>query len=265
MPTATWKAVVWNIAGNDAAWAHLRRLRPDVMLLNEARVPARLTGAYSSEGTIGRDGGKRPWSAAVVSRHPLSQISEARARNFRGIPKRSQFETSRPGAWYAALITIPGVGDVTVVSLYGLLDEISDSSVHRSLSEISPVFDDPRYGRLVLLGGDLNTATQWPRHSPYLARDRVVLDRIRAYGLVDCLAAKRPPGRVAGCRCAFGDECTHVRTRLDRRWPHIPYQTDYLFASNDLAERLLTCEAISSSTVHAISDHTPIVATFRLR
>jgi hypothetical protein len=32
-----------------------------------------------------------------------------------------------------------------VWSTVGLLDEFSDASVHRSLSELSPVFDDPRY------------------------------------------------------------------------------------------------------------------------
>jgi hypothetical protein len=54
-----------------------------------------------------------------------------------------------------------GTGDVTAISLYGLLDELSDASVHRSLSEVSPIFDDDRYNRLVLLGGDLNTWTGW--------------------------------------------------------------------------------------------------------
>ncbi len=36
-------------------------------------------------------------------------------------------------------------GYITAISLYGLLDEFSDASVHRSLSEVSPVFDDDRY------------------------------------------------------------------------------------------------------------------------
>jgi len=55
-----------------------------------------------------------------------------------------------------------------------------------------------------------------------------------------------------------------VRTRLDTRWPRIPYQTDYLFASRCLADRLVSCDAISTTEVHAISDHTPIIATFTM-
>jgi len=55
------------------------------------------------------------------------------------------------------------LGPVSAVALYGLMDELSDASVHRSLSELSPVLDDPKYNKQVILGGDLNTGTQWPK------------------------------------------------------------------------------------------------------
>ena len=96
----------------------------------------------------------------------------------------------------------------------------------------------------------------------HLARDRVVLERIRAYDLVDCLEEKRPPGPLEGCPCSFGEGCTHSRTRLDRRHPDIPYQMDYLYASPALAERLVSCEALAYSVWPSPSDHYPIVATF---
>jgi hypothetical protein len=35
------------------------------------------------------------------------------------------------------VVPVPGVGSVTCVSMYGLTDELSEASVHRSLSEIS--------------------------------------------------------------------------------------------------------------------------------
>ena len=62
------------------------------------------------------------------------------------------------------MVDVPDVGHVTCVSLYGLLEELSDASVHRSLSEISPIFSDPKYKNLVLVGGDLNTSTAWSDH-----------------------------------------------------------------------------------------------------
>jgi exonuclease III len=136
--------------------------------------------------------------------------------------------------------------------------------VHRSLSEVSPIFDDDRYSRLVLFGGDLNTWTGWNarRDARHLARDRVVLERIRAYGLVDCLERVRPSGRLKGCTCSLGEQCTHTWTRLDPRYPRTRYQMDYLFASTALAERLVHCKALSPTEWSRFSDHSPIVATF---
>ncbi len=178
--------------------------------------------------------------------------------------RKVPFGSSRPGSWAAAVVAVEGMGDVTAVSLYGLLDELSDASVHRSLSEVSPVFDDDRYDRLVLLGGDLNTWTGWNarREARHLARDRAVLERIRAYGLVDCLERVRPPGRLEGCTCSLGEDCAHTWTRIDPRHPRIRYQMDYLFASPALADRLVHCEALSPTEWSRFSDHSPIVATF---
>jgi endonuclease/exonuclease/phosphatase family metal-dependent hydrolase len=161
-------------------------------------------------------------------------------------------------------VDIPGVDRVTAVSLYGLMDELSDASVHRSLSELSAVLDDPAYRRRVLLGGDLNTGTAWPANEPFLARDLNLLQRFEALGLVDCLARMRPSGRLEGCTCTFGNGCTHTRTRRDPRWPEIPYQTDYLWASSTLAGRLVACRALADDDWFSISDHAPIVAEFDL-
>jgi hypothetical protein len=62
---------------------------------------------------------------------------------------------------------------VTFISLYGLLDDLADASVHRSLSDLDPVFTDSRYNEYIVLGGDLNISTQMPNawhvpaHSQY--------------------------------------------------------------------------------------------------
>jgi hypothetical protein len=100
----------------------------------------------------------------------MREIVDASAHRY-GRSIRIPFETSRPGSWTAAVVTIPEFGDVTVVSLYGLLDEKSDASVHRSLSELTPLFEDRRYNGMLLVGGDLNTWTGWRNGSDHLARD----------------------------------------------------------------------------------------------
>lgn len=258
------RVVVWNMAHKgDRAWAALERLEPDICLLNEAIVPRERQGVWSASGTHGRDRKKRLWTAAVITAHPSHEITDATPQ-WRGNRRDVPFQCSRPGVWIAARVDTQ-IGKLAVVALYGLLDEFSDASVHRSLSEVSPLLDDPRYNKLVILGGDLNTGTQWPKaEQASNERDRNVLERISALGLVDCIQAKRPKGRLEGCLCVFGEDCGHVRTRLDPRIPSVPYQTDYLFATRALASKLERCEVLASDEWFAISDHAPIVADFRL-
>jgi endonuclease/exonuclease/phosphatase family metal-dependent hydrolase len=258
------ETVVWNMQHKLESWDSLRGLGADIGLLNEAtRVPDGVQ-ALALGDTKGRDDYPRLWSTAVVSPHPFRLIEDAQATSW-GRTRNVPFHNSRPGSWTAAVVSVPGTGEVTAVSLYGLLDEMSDASVHRSLSEVSPIFDDDRYRDLVVLGGDLNTSSGWDIRTDgsHLARDRTILDRISAYGLVDCLQQMRPPGRLEGCRCSFGDDCMHTRTRLDPRHPDIPYQMDYMYASPALAERLERCDVLAPADWPSPSDHFPIVATFR--
>jgi len=255
------RVVVWNMAQKSTAWAALDRLEPDICLLNEAFVPEGRKGCWSATGTHGRDGGQRPWTAAVITQSACEPITDARPQ-FRHSVRNVPFECSRPGSWEAVSVEI-ALGPLTAVALYGLMDELSDASVHRSLSELSPVLDDHRYRDLVVIGGDLNTGTQWGDRT-WKVRDRGVLERFEALGLVDCLRLKRPSGRLQDCHCTDGDACEHVRTRRDSHHPTVPYQTDYLFASKKMAGRLVRCKALATDEWFAISDHAPIVADFEL-
>jgi hypothetical protein len=257
------EALVWNMSHRTKSWQGLTQLDPDVALLSEARVPKEFGMSIpGGERTEGRDGYRRSWAAAIVSKHELRRIEDARARR-QGRPLDLPFETSRTGSWEAAVVFRDGKEDVTAISLYGLLDEKSDASVHRSLSELAPAFEDPRYSKLLLLGGDLNI---WTGRSvpggPHLDRHQVVLERIKAYGLIDCLVAKRLRGPLEGCPCRLGDDCPHTWTKVDLRYPRIPYQDDYLFASPAMAERPLRCEALNPTEWSKYSDHSPILATF---
>jgi endonuclease/exonuclease/phosphatase family metal-dependent hydrolase len=272
-----WSVLVWNLALGSppkrdpaANWARLEHLMAarsiDVALLNEARVPPGTKAIYEPDGTKGRDGKPRAWSTAIRSELELDEIRDARPTNYLGHErKRLPFENSRPGSWTAATVDLPNLGGVTCISLYGLLDDLSDASVHRSLSEVSPIFSDRRYRERVILGGDLNLTTQWPNEHGLLDRARGVLDRIEAYGLTDCLKVKRASGRLSGCTCVL-DPCTHTRTKWDLRLPDggYPHQVDYLFASRRLVDdgRLLQCEVVPAEEWRDYSDHALIVAEF---
>jgi hypothetical protein len=267
------KTVVWNMQHKPSNWAVLESsielCSADVSLLCEASPAPKGTETVGSERTIGLEAPllpdkpvDRPWSAVVASTHPLREIDDARVDRSYG--EQLPFKPSRAGTWAAASIDVNGV-PVTAISIYGLLDERSDASVHRSLSELSPIFDHEVYGKRLLLGGDINIlAGRPPRARP--DRSKVVLDRIEAYGLVDCLRKMRPSGPLEGCRCELGDACTHTWTKHvtpDAGQPNVPYQDDYLFASAALGDRLESCKALPFGD-DSTSDHAPIIATFDL-
>lgn len=273
-----WTALVWNMGlGSPPArrasenWARLDALIEErsvqVALLNEAPIrtlPER-AAIYSTLGTEGwdlrRDSGRpktRSWSAAVLSTEAMPGEIAPRAVGSHGRRPNVPFGPSKPGTWAAGLVEAPGIGPVTCVSVYGFMDELSDASVHRSLSDISPIFTDPDYNTYVLVGGDLNSSTQWARDD-LRRRDRNLLERFAAYGLVDCLA-KMKTEPLNGCTCDLGANCRHSWTRLDPKHPKL--QVDYLFASEALSKKLRNCEALPPPEWRAYSDHSPIIAIF---
>jgi hypothetical protein len=270
------KTVVWNMAQKPQNWDVLREWPylkdADVALLCEAPpAPAdvQALGQGRTEGleaALGPDRPvKRPWSTAIASPHPSDPITDARVDRYYGEPL--PFEPSRPGTWTAASIQVNRM-KLTAIALYGLMDERSDASVHRSLSELSPIFDHRTYRKHLVLGGDLNILANPRANDPGRERHLAVLARIKAYGLVECLEKallerKPPRERLRNCPCGLGAGCTHTWTKLYRKYPTVPYQDDYLFASPALAVRLTECFALPF-TEDSPSDHVPIVATFEI-
>jgi hypothetical protein len=271
----TWSVVIWNLdearCAKRRSWEVLQGFEAQVALISEARfIPNSERVGYGK--TIGRDCKHpreedckgRPWSTAVISPFRPREITDARATRY-GRPLDIPFRPSRPGTWVAATVALPDVGEVTFVSLYGLTDEKSDASVHRSLSDLEPLFEDVNYNKLLLLGGDLNIFANASPVDPARNRHRLVLDRISSYGLRDLFErdaeVRNTSGKsLANCPCGTPD-CTHVWTFRSRKkkLADIPYQDDHAFASLALAERLKSCE---SAGFNDASDHAPILATF---
>jgi hypothetical protein len=145
---------------------------------------------------------------------------------------------------------------VTVVALYGLLDESSDASVHRSLSELSPLFDHPRYGKYLFLGGDLNIVTNPHPDDPIAERHRAVLSRLEAYRLVNCLDhAERSQDEPAFIDCPCGERPCMRHRRTFLREGAAAYQEDYLFVSRNVFEKLDRSVVLP---FRPSSDHAPI-------
>jgi hypothetical protein len=266
--------IVWNMQHNQDNWALLRHgntLGADIQLLCEAPPPPRDIQAIGQWRTIGLADSLpldrpviREWSTAVVAGSRPTFITDARrAREYRDHPPLP-FKPSRPGTWTAARVKI-GRLTVTAIALYGLLDEKSDASVHRSLSELSPIFDHRVYGRYVLLGGDLNIFANPRSDDRARKRHLSVLARLDAYGLVNCLDGfKRPlkDARQDPCPCGVTGCRRHWRTyRRTIASPGPAYQEDYLFASTAMTAIPRECSVLEFQPT---SDHAPVRATFAI-
>lgn len=253
------EVLTWNMARRARAWPYLHdvlmadRGAPTVALLQEAS-PAEELAAICRPGGIGSG---RPWGSAVLGRGlELEELSEVTTRYS---AKPNQLLQTWPGAVAVAVASLPDRGPVTFVSVYGLIDRgYAITTMHRILSDLTPLLDTP-YGKNLMLGGDFNCSTQLS--TPHRGRHKNLFDRFESLGLVDLVARTRDVG-VQGCRCS-DEPCRHVQTHRHSQSP-VPWQDDYLFATEALASRLVECDVVDSGDPDPwdFSDHCPIRAVF---
>jgi endonuclease/exonuclease/phosphatase family metal-dependent hydrolase len=158
---------------------------------------------------------------------------------------------------------VPWEGDeLLIVSVYALWDyswlrpgdkpAYSETSLHRTLSDLAPLIDVARTRQPVVVAGDLNASTQFP--PPFRESYRLVHERLAQFGLVNVsVGAEDDP--LDGCPCV-DTVCRHVRTLEGET----PYQDDYVYASPDVADRA-SFAVERSSVAEAVSDHYPLIVT----
>lgn len=254
------RILTWNIRRQARAWDFLDEvLEPDIALLQEAVTTKGRANVVYREGGIGD---RRRWGSAVATRAlPLVAVDRAKNKYTGGVAL--DLHRTHPGSVAVAEIALPDFAPITAVSVSGLIEHgYANTTVHRIISDLTPLFDS-RAGKRLVLGGDLNISTQLD--PPYDARSRLIFERLELFGLVDLLRLTADSrGPLEGCRCT-DPVCTHVQT-LRHRQARKPYQNDYLFASHQLAERLVECRALDSADPDpwAVSDHCPVMAEFEL-
>jgi exonuclease III len=165
-----------------------------------------------------------------------------------------------------AIAAVASKPSLIVISAYGVIDRgYAEATVHRILSDITPLLDE-RKGRGILLAGDLNITTQWSakhksflrgRHEECFRRDRNLFERFTALGLHN-LVTRAQPTPLEGCDCNLGAACRHVRTQRHER-SRFPWQNDYIFVTADLLERRPKCEVLDEEAAWRLSGHCPIV------
>lgn len=260
---ATWnlhQAVDRRASNVEATWRYLAdEVRPTVALLQEALVTG---GEFSSRA------GDLPYETSVVAfEGQLESLPEVTTR----YSSKTSFaiHPTVPGTF--AVAKLVGLGEVeplTVASLYGRMAPLyAQTSILRVIADLIPLFDSSHLNGRIVIGGDLNVYDQT---TDRVMRDRwlAILATIESLGLVNLLKQTQPVrGPLKGCPCK-APGCWHVETFRHRNRPKGRpgyFTTDYLFATRELADRLVALELPGhEDQIWNLSDHRPLVARFDL-
>lgn len=271
MRVVSWNMDAWKGRLRDAdhatkAWAQLLALEPDVALLQEAprptpgTIPSGFALFPSADAAERWTFGTSPkWTTALLVR--TDDAKEIESVPIGARDRAQKLVRSHVGAWVAARAAI-GTEQLVVVSLYGLLEgplmnreTYATTSVHRSLSDLTPLLDGERRRGRVILAGDLNCSTQLS--PPWREAHRAVFHRIGAFRLANLFEVERL-GIAAAAECPCADRpCHHVQTH---RHPGsgTPWCNDYVFVGRALAAQAASIRVDESS--YALSDHGAVVA-----
>jgi exonuclease III len=266
---ATWNMDYWKRSSElrAGAWTYLvERVRPEIALLQECNP----TGIARS--TVFREGGlldtrvspprKRGWGSAVVSFGPKIAGVEFSVSPFCETPVA--LLGTYPGS--VAIAEVFARVPLVVVSAYGVIDHgYADSTIHRILSDLTPLIDQ-RKGRGIVVAGDLNVTTQWSakhrslcrgRHNECYARTDLLFRRFQTLGFRN-VVVRSESAPLEGCGCLLQTECSHVRTQRHKR-SSFPWQNDYIFLSEDLCAAGPTVEVLDNEEAWRYSEHFPVV------
>ena len=237
------KCLVWNMdywkrtEDNRAkAWEYIQSVDPDVCLLNECSTHT--SQEYSVHSVY-----RRGWGTGVFSKHQLTEITSV-TKGTRLIP----LIKSHPESLVSTKFELNSK-NITAISLYGKIDQdgFCITTLHRSLSDLTPIFSQRRNTEWLIIGGDFNADVLIDDQQNDNAH-RIFFDRLKDFKLQDC-CKKFNPERIATIR--------HPMTNKQ-------FENDRLFAGKQLYDRLVSCEVIDDPNLYELSDHNPIIAEFDL-
>jgi exonuclease III len=275
------RVLSWNVGHNDAAWESLEKLRAqehfDIALLQEAKPPAE--AGYAR--TVIPDSGRRDlwktelfehprgWRTAIAAWEPLD-VDPIECAPLHCVAEEDpdRLPESYPGAFTAVR-----VGDVALVSFYGIWEHLpgprgsySIAAVHRAISDLTRLWGSHR--SRVVIAGDWNAWHRYGDRDPaarqvhqWSTRNNTVFARLEAEGLQ--VAGPFGESPLDRCPCGADPECRHVQTYWHQYEEGAkPYQTDYVLATSTVeitgvsVVTHLNGEALWNT---GISDHAPLI------
>ena len=174
------------------------------------------------------------------------------------VPDRPQF--SHPSFDYESRIVTVDIGDLTVASVY-VPNGGKDFPAKMQFLEAMDAYAQSTHasGRRLVLLGDMNVARterdvhpkeRKPRAIGQLPEERAVIERLLSRGLVDVGRTLDPENDGL---------FTWWAPWRNMRQRNIGWRLDYVFASEPLAARAMSCPVQKDV---GTSDHAPVIATF---
>jgi len=176
---ATWNMAFWSHKAYLAeAWKYLfEGIDADIYLFQEFRPPQELK---SDPHLVWFEiGGSRNWGTGIYSKkYPIRHL---------------QIQSEYTGALVVGEVEITDDVELTVISLYGLLETVGNTSyaittLHRMLSDLTGILNGHIGGkRKVVLGGDLNASVQCDIYYGGKAH-QILFQRLEDFQLENCFA-----------------------------------------------------------------------------
>lgn len=259
----------------EAQWRSLAglaepRIGPTVALIQEAHSVPETPG-----GCVVEDAPDRAFRTAVVAYAGRLEPVREVVPKYKP-PRTFSLKPTVPPTHAVARVVLPGVEPFVAVSFYGRIVQqvyAQISNLH-AIADLIPLFDDPKFNKRIVLGGDLNVWNTGPGVDA-IGRRRwaAILGVFESLGLVNLLERRRAEerrvgrGPMPGCRCGMGDSCYHSETWRAKHGVPGVWCLDYLFATKEMADRMTGTVEVWGELhpeVWDLSDHCPLVARFDL-
>ena len=230
---ATWNMAYWTHKRYEIdAWKYFtQEIDCDILLFQESYPNLEILN--QNRLVWNKIGGTRPWGSGIYS--PKFKIKEF------------SFKNSFIGAVTTAEIEIRPDFKIIVISLYGLMEIISNvtyviPNLHRMFSDLTGILESKDTKHRIILGGDLNASLQIDQQQTGNSH-QVFFNRLKEFQLANCFDNY------------YQDFVqTHRHSRSDEPW-----QNDYFFISKKLEKCLTSCSVVDTDEVRKLSDHNPVI------
>lgn len=228
MKVITWNMGFWQYKNShNEAWKYLKEeINPDIALLQETYLP-HLT---ETENLLYRSiGGTRKWGSAIYSRD---------------LPIREIIFDSFTGWVVACEVSLPNDRKIIIVSIHA---QIVKGYVFPNLTNIFDALSPILENREFIIGGDFNSCR--------------LIDKVQKTKYHTAFFDKIETNGFFNCHQKFHE--VEQQTFWGKRTKQ-PYQDDHLFVSDNLAEKVISCDVLGYEPIKTLSDHTPVLLGIKI-